>query len=126
MKILDAPSSIEHDDNYYILPARDLDKKVQSFPTGYYQSEKSTVWDSKNFSDVIHTVPSNTCFNLSDIPSAQDPAQLHFYMCKDECNFDFGDCCVSMDDLHKIDTYYLSCYDNINPIDANLEAYCKR
>lgn len=52
-------------------------------------------------------------------------------MCKNECNLDFGECCVakkSKDDFYEMNTDEftvdeLSCIDNK---DSKFDAYCKR
>jgi len=44
---------------------------------------------------VILTIPSNTCFNLSNLPTKyDDPTELYYYICKNECDVDLGECCI--------------------------------
>jgi len=79
--------------------------------------------DSENFSDnVILTVPSNTCFNMSNLPTqyADDPTQLYYYICKNECDVDLAECCIIAHDFEKMKTdeftvEELSCIGNEDP-----------
>lgn len=95
-------SSIEIDGDYYYLQARDLNDKPQFFQTeNYYKPHNHyrheiIALDEQNFrnADVILTIPSNQCFNLSNLPPEKDPSKLFYYICKDECNLDLGACCI--------------------------------
>jgi len=74
--------------------------------------------DSENFRNVLYTVPSNTCFNLSDLPSTKPHSELYYYICKDECNIDHGECCIAYGDFDRMDTdeftvEEISCIGNI-------------
>lgn len=86
VKIMEAPSSIEIDGNYYMLYARNLDNNQLPYFTPYKDENVGMyTMDSENFSEAIYTVQPNSCFNLSDLPSEKDPQELYYFICKNEC-----------------------------------------